>query len=203
VTADEQSDLAKIKEHAAAARNRRFVLVAPAGAAGAVAGAIGRMRPEESATFKTVPLMGLPPAKYRESELNRLLGTSTNALVVQDRAGRGVIVLRAIDTTGDQISVTRVADECIRETKAIAENFIGTLNNDDSRMALKQQIVAMLTRLERAGALVPSVDGEDPAFAVDVYSTQQDFAQGIVRIDIAVRPARSMDYFYATIRVKN
>lgn len=203
VTADEQGDLGKIKEHAAAARNRRFVLVAPAGAAGAVAGAIGRMRPEESATFKTVPLMGLPPAKYRESELNRLLGTSTNALVVQDRAGRGVIVLRAIDTTGDQISVTRVADECIRETKAIAENFIGTLNNDDSRMALKQQIVAMLTRLERAGALVPSVDGEDPAFAVDVYSTQQDFAQGIVRIDIAVRPARSMDYFYATIRVKN
>lgn len=203
VTADEQTDLAKIKEHAAAARNRRFVLVAPPGAAGAVAGAIGRMRPEESATFKTVPLLGLAPAKYRESELNRLLGPSTNALVVQERAGRGVIVLRAIDTTGDQVSVTRVADECIRETKAIAENFIGTLNNDDSRTALKQQIVATFTRLEREGALVPSVDGEDPAFAVDVYSTQQDFAQGIVRIDIAVRPVRAIDYVYATIRVKN
>jgi len=38
---------------------------------------------------------------------------------------------------------------------------------------------------------------------VDVYSTQTDFAQGIVRIDIAVRPVRAIDYIYATIRVKN
>ena len=43
----------------------------------------------------------------------------------------------------------------------------------------------------------------DPAFVVDVYSTQTDFAQGIVRIDIAVRPVRAIDYIYATIRVKN
>ena len=63
--------------------------------------------------------------------------------------------------------------------------------------------MATLTRMERAGALVPSTDGTDPAFIVDVYSTQQDFAQGIVRIDIAVRPVRAIDYIYATIRVKN
>jgi hypothetical protein len=50
---------------------------------------------------------------------------------------------------------------------------------------------------------VPSTDGSDPAFHVDVYSTQLDFAQGIVRIDIAVRPVRAIDYVYATIRVKN
>ena len=50
---------------------------------------------------------------------------------------------------------------------------------------------------------VPSTDGKDPAFIVDVYSTQLDFAQGIVRVDIAVRPVRAVDYIYATIRVKN
>lgn len=203
VTTDEQKDLGKIKEHAAAVRNRRFVLVSPAGAAGAVAGMVGRMRAEEAPTFKSVPLFGLPPAKYRESELNRLLGSGTNLCVVQERAGRGVVVLKGIDTTGDQISVTRVADQAIRETKAISENFIGTLNNEDSRIALKQQVVATFTRMEREGALVPSVDGEDPAFLVDVYSTQQDFAQGIVRIDIAIRPVRAIDYVYASIRVKN
>ena len=126
-----------------------------------------------------------------------------NVAVVQDRVGHGVILLQGIDTFGDQISVQRVADQSIRETKAIAENFIGQLNSEDARIALREQIIATFTRMERAGALVPSTDGSDPAFVVDVYSTQQDFAQGIVRIDIAVRPVRAIDYVYATIRVKN
>lgn len=203
VTATEQPDLDRIRDHSAAVRNRRFVLVSPAGATGAVAGSIARTDPEISPTFKPVPLFGVPPASYRESELNRLLGPTHNLVVVQQRTGRGVIVLRGLDTTGDQISVTRVADACIREVKAISENFIGQLNTADARTALRQQIVATFTRMERAGALVPSTDGSDPAFLVDVYSTQLDFAQGIVRIDIAVRPVRAIDYVYATIRVKN
>lgn len=198
-----ESSLDAVRTHAAAVRNRRFVLVSPAGAEGAVAGLVGRMSPHDSPTFKPVPLFGIPPASYRESELNRLLGPNVNLLVVQERAGRGVVVLRGLDTTGDQISVTRVADQAIRETRAISENFIGRLNSDEARIALKEQIVATFTRMERAGALVPSTDGSDPAFMVDVYSTQQDFAQGIVRIDIAVRPVRAIDYIYATIRVKN
>jgi hypothetical protein len=203
ITAAERDNLDLIREHSALVRSRRFVLVAPTGAEGAVAGLIGRLNPQESPTFKPVPLFGVPPSRYRESQLNRLLGSTTNLLAVQDRVGRGVVVLRGLDTSGDQISVTRVADICIRETKAISENFIGQLNSEEARLALRQQIVATFTRLEREGALVPSTDGKDPAFTVDVYSTQQDFAQGIVRIDIAVRPVRAIDYIYATIRVKN
>jgi hypothetical protein len=203
VTAAEQPDLDQVRDHAAAVRNRRFVLVSPAGAAGAVAGMVSRVSPEISPTFKPVPLFGIPPATYSGSELNKLLGPSHNTLVVQQRTGRGVIVLRGLDTSGDQISVTRVADAAIRETKAISENFIGRLNSSDARAALRSQIVATFTRMERAGQLVPSTDGSDPAFIVDVYSTQQDFAQGIVRIDIAVRPVRAIDFIYASIRVKN
>lgn len=203
VTAAEQKKVADVRDHASVARNRRFVLVSPAGAEGALAGVVGRLSIQDAPTFKSVPLFDLPAARYRESELNVLLGPTVNACVVQDRRGRGVVCLKGIDTTGDQISVTRVADACIRETKAIAENFVGSLNTDAARMALKQQLFATFTRLERAGALVPSTDGSDPAFVVDVYSTQQDFAQGIVRVDIAVRPVRAIDYVYATIRVKN
>ena len=202
LAADEKS-LGDIREHSALVRSRRFALVAPSGAEGAVAGLIGRLNPQDSPTFKSVPLFGRAPAAFRQGDLNRLLGPTTNLLVVQDRAGHGVVVLRGLDTSGDQISVTRVADQAIRETKAISENFIGELNTDAARTALKQQIVATLTRMERAGALVPSTDGTDPAFIVDVYSTQLDFAQGIVRVDIAVRPVRAVDYIYATIRVKN
>ncbi|WP_185747071.1 phage tail sheath C-terminal domain-containing protein [Humibacillus xanthopallidus] len=203
VTPPEQRDLDRIRDHAAAVRNRRFVLVSPAGAAGAVCGAIARTNPEVSPTFKTVPLFGIAAAAYSESELYRLLGPTHNLVVVQQRTGRGVIVLRGLDTSGDQISVTRVADACVREVKAISENFIGELNSADARTALREQIVATFTRMERGGQLVPSTDGSDPAFLVDVYSTQLDFAQGIVRIDIAVRPVRAIDFIYATIRVKN
>ncbi len=56
--------------------------------------------------------------------------------------------------------------------------------------------------MENEGALVPSVDGTEPAFIVDVYSSQLDFAQGIVRVDLAVRPVRAIDYIYATITVQ-
>lgn len=203
VTASEQPSLDEVRDHAASVRNRRFVLVSPARAAGCVAGLVSRLSPEISPTFKAVPLFGIPPATYTGSELNKLLGPSHNACVVQQRTGRGVIVLRGLDTSGDQISVTRVADTAIRETKAISENFIGQLNSSDARAALKAQIVATFTRMERAGQLVPSTDGSDPAFVVDVYSTQQDFAQGIVRIDIAIRPVRAIDFIYASIRVKN
>jgi hypothetical protein len=203
ITSAERDNLDLIREHSALVRSRRFVLVAPTGAEGAVAGLIGRLNPQESPTFKPVPLFGVDPARYRESQLNRLLGSTTNLLAVPEQVGRGVVVLRGLDTSGDQISVTRVADICIRETKAISENFIGQLNSEEARLTLRQQIVATFTRLEREGALVPSTDGKDPAFTVDVYSTQLDFAQGIVRIDIAVRPVRAIDYIYATIRVKN
>ena len=203
VTPAEAAKVDKIKDHAAAVRNRRFVLVTPPQAEGLVAGMVGQMDVKESPTFKTISLHGMKPSSYRESELNRLLGALINVCVVQDRAGRGVVVLKGINTIGDQISVTRVADKAIRETKAISENFIGILNSEEARIALKQQLVATFMRMERDGAIVPSTDGTDPAFIVDVYSTQQDFAQGIVRIDIAVRPVRAIDYIYATIRVKN
>jgi hypothetical protein len=50
---------------------------------------------------------------------------------------------------------------------------------------------------------VPSTDGTQPSFAVDVYSTQADFANGIVRVDLAIRPVRAIDFIYATILVQN
>jgi hypothetical protein len=35
-----------------------------------------------------------------------------------------------------------------------------------------------------------------------VYSSQNDFVLGIVRVDIAVRPVRAMDFIYATIQIQ-
>src|SRR4029453_2744599 len=50
--ASSETSLADIREHSALVRNRRFVLVAPSGAEGAVVGLVGRLDPQDSPTFK-------------------------------------------------------------------------------------------------------------------------------------------------------
>lgn len=197
------TEIDAIVDHAGQVRDRRFVLVAPSGAEGAVAGLLGHLEFFQSPTFKTVASPGVPLVGYRESELNELLGPDGNVCVVTSRRGRGTIVVRGLTTDGSQISVIRVADRCVRETKAISDRFIGELNNAESRNALQQMIHARFAQLERDGALVPSVDGTSPAFQVEVYASQTDVAAGIARIDLAVRPVRSMDYVYARLRVRN
>lgn len=197
------SDVNAILDHASQVANQRFVLVVPAGTEGAMAGLLGHLEYFESPTFKTVASPGAPLVPYTDSQLDKLLGGTGNACVIQSRRGQGTLCLKGIASNGFQISVTRVADRCIREVKAISGRFIGELNNSEKRNALKQMIVATFSQMARDGALVPSVDGRSPPFAVDVYASANDAAAGIVRVDIAVRPVRAIDYVYATIQVKN
>jgi len=178
----------------------RFVLVAPYGVAGAVAGLLSSLTYYESPTFK--PLTGIDSVekRYSPSELMELL--KAGVLAVEMRRGRGIIVEKGISTSQEQISVTRVADHAVRGVKNVAENFIGTLNSPGGRTALKEKITEFLMSIDREGAIVPSVDGKKPPFVVDVYSSEMDFSQGIVRVDVAVRPVRAIDYVYATITVE-
>jgi hypothetical protein len=203
VRPSENNSLSAMIDHAGQVADRRSVLVSPAGAEGALAGLLGHLEYFQSPTFKTVAMPGVPLVPYTESELTKLVGPDGNLCVIAARRGRGSVCVKGIATDGFQISVVRVADRCIREVKKISDGFIGELNNDDSRTALKQMIVAVFTQMERDGALVPSVDKTSPAFQVEVYASQNDVAAGNARIDIAVRPVRAIDYIYATIRVKN
>jgi hypothetical protein len=178
----------------------RFALVAPYGNLGAIAGLVSKLNYYESPTFK--PLSGISKleAYYTPSEQMELL--KAGVIPLEAQKGRGIIVIKGISTSKEQISVTRIADHSVRGVKNIADLFIGTLNSDSGRTALKGKIIEFLMSMEREGSIVPSTDGKEPAFLIDVYSSQQDFAQGIVRVDMAVRPVRAMDYIYATIKVE-
>lgn len=178
----------------------RFVLVAPYGCAGAVAGLISKLNYYESPTFKALTGFAELEVRYTPSQLMELL--KAGVLPLEARRGRGIIIEKGISTSKEQISVTRIADHGVRGAKNVCENFIGTLNTDRGRTALRQKLTEFLMTMQREEAIVPSVDGTQPPFLVDVYSSQLDFAQGIVRVDIAVRPVRAMDYIYATITVQ-
>jgi hypothetical protein len=201
VTATEQADPRAVLDHADDVRSDHFVLTTPSGSDGAFAGLLGLQDYFESPTFKTVASLGVDPGSYTDAQLTTLVGG--NVLVINQRRGLGIIVIKGLLTSGRQINVQRTANKAVRDVKAIAQVYIGLLNNDGARNALRQQIFAMLLQMERDGALVPSTDGKSPAFTVDVHSTEDDFANGIVRVDIAIRPVRAIDYVYASILVQN
>jgi hypothetical protein len=191
------ADIAKRTEVLA---SDRFVIVAPYGVAGAVAGLISKLNYYESPTFKALTGIADLEIRYTPSQLMELL--KAGVLPLEARRGRGIIVEKGISTSKEQISVTRIADHAVRGARNVCENFIGTLNTEGGRTALREKLTEFLLTMVREDAIVPSVDGTKPAFLVDVYSSQLDFAQGIVRVDIAVRPVRAMDYIYATINVQ-
>jgi hypothetical protein len=201
VTRSESGTVEVILDHADDVRSDHFILTTPAGSDGAVAGLLGLQDYFQSPTFKTISALGVPPGHYTDTELVRLI--NGNVVAINERRGLGVIVVKGLLTSGRQINVQRTANKAVRDVKAISQRYIGLLNNDGTRNALKQQVFAMLLQMERDGALVPSGDGTSPAFSVDVGHTQADIANGIVRVDIAIRPVRAVDFVYATILVQN
>ena len=181
-------------------RSDRFVLVAPAGTVGAVAGRVGNLSYYESPTFKTLGGVGQPSQLFGMDKQRELL--QQNVLPVAVLQGRGLVVVKGITTDGDQISVRRVADRVVRAVEMIGNEFIGRLNTELGRAALRQKIEEDLMQRVRAGALVPKPDGTGSPYLLDVYSHSQDFAMGIVRVDLAMRPVRAIDYIYATVTVQ-
>lgn len=200
-TNSESPKVDAILDHADDVRSDHFILSAPANSEAALAGLLGRQDYFQSPTFKTVAALGVPAGTYTDAQLESLI--TGNITTINQKRGLGSIVVKGLLTSGRQINVQRTANKSVREVKAISDKYIGLLNNEGARNALRQQIISLFLQMEKDGALVPSTDGKDPAFLVNVYSTQTDFANGIVRIDIAIRPVRAIDYIYATILVKN
>lgn len=190
-------DIVKMTETLA---SDRFIVVAPYGVAGAVCGLASKLRYYDSPTYKA--LTGIADIEKRYTPAEQMELIKAGILVVDVLRGRGIILVKGISTSKEQVSVTRIADHAVRGVKNVSDNFIGTLNSAGGRMALREKLTEFLLAMDKEGAIVPSTDGEQPSFLVDVYSSQMDFAQGIVRVDIAVRPVRAMDFIYATITVQ-
>lgn len=178
----------------------RFVLFAPHGVLGAAVGRIGSLDYYRSPTFKSLSGLGVLEPSLRIEEQREYL--RHNIVPVAELPDRGNAIVRGLTTDGDQISVRRIADRAVRGVRKIGELFIGKLNTEDGRNALKQKLNEFLLQMQADNAIVPKTDGSDPAFKLAVHSSQADFAQGIVRVDLAVRPVRAIDYIYATVLVQ-
>ncbi|HTD36023.1 MAG TPA: phage tail sheath C-terminal domain-containing protein [Candidatus Limnocylindrales bacterium] len=201
VTASDTASVPKILDHADHVRSDYFVLTAPSGSEAAFAGLLGHQDYFQSPTFKTIAAPDFPPGTYTDAQLTQLI--TGNVVAINLKHGLGIIVIKGLLTSGRQINVQRTANKAVRDVKAICDVYIGLLNDEGARNALKQQVTAMFLQMQKDGAIVPSTDGTSPAFSVDVHATQDDFAKGIVRVDVAMRPVRAIDYIYCTIFVQN
>lgn len=199
-TGDGKPNMEITKRMASRLVSERFVFVAPYGYMGSVIGMIAGQRYFESPTFKTLGGVASLSFDFTDAHLEELIKAGVCAVDQVPR--KGIAVVKGVTTDTGQINVTRVADRAVRHVQNIAQDFIGLLNTEAHRLALKQRITEAFTRMEKEGAIVPSTDGQSPAFAVAVESTPDDFAAGVVRIDTAVRPVRAIDYIYATIKVQ-
>jgi len=197
----ENDKIGEILGHADDVRSDHFILTAPARTEAALAGLLGRLDYFRSPTFKTIASIDAPLVPYTDSELSKLI--IGNVAVITKRTGMGTVTVKGLLTSSRQINVQRTANVAVRRVKAIADRFIGLLNDDGTRNALRQQVIAMFLQMEKDGAIVPSVDGVRPAFSVAVYSSPNDAATGIVRIDVAMLPVHAIDYIYATLLVQN
>ena len=112
-------------------------------------------------------------------------------------------MVKGLLTSGRQINVQRTANKAVRRVQGHRRQATSACSTTTARATrCASRSSPCCCRWSATARSCPSTDGKDPAFKVDVYSTQADFANGIVRIDIAVRPVRAIDYVYATILVR-
>ncbi|HMH49777.1 MAG TPA: phage tail sheath C-terminal domain-containing protein, partial [Candidatus Acidoferrum sp.] len=153
-------------------------------AAAAIAGMLASRDPEVSLTNKVLAVPGLE-TKFTSAQLEQLVQAHVLALEVR----RGFRVVKGI-TTDDgafrQISVRRIVDYAKYGVRSASEPYIGLLNNDRVRKALKGTINGFLAGMVDDEMLI--------TYEVDVTATRDEEKQGIAKVTMTLEPTFSIDY---------
>lgn len=160
------------------------VILPSAYTAAAVAGMLSARDPHISLTNKALSVGGLEK-KFNSAELEQLVKSQVLAIEVR----RGFRVVKAI-TTDDgafrQITTRRIVDFAKFGVRSAAEPYIGLLNNDRVRKAMKGSINGFLAGMVDDEMLV--------SYELDVTATRDEEIRGIARVTMTVRPTFSIDF---------
>lgn len=153
-------------------------------AAAAVAGMLSARSPHISLTNKAVGVGGLE-VEFNSGQLKQLV--QSGVLALEKR--RGFRVVKGITTDNgafQQITTRRIVDFAKFGVRGAAEPFIGLLNNDRVRKALKGSINGFLADMVTDEMLI--------SYELDVTATRDEEIRGIARVTMTVRPTFSIDY---------
>lgn len=158
--------------------------------AAAVAGLIASLPVHVSPTNKLLNLNGLAK-EYGYGELNQLI--KNNVLTIEKRQGYRVVrgVTTATNPAWLQITTRRIVDKSIYGVRAACQPYIGKLNNERVRGAMKATIDSFLTRLVEDEALT--------GYTLEVGATRAQEIAGEAIVTMTIQPTFSIDYISVTM----
>lgn len=158
--------------------------------AAAVAGLLASLPVQASPTNKTLNLSSLA-VKFNHGQLTKLV--QNQVLTIEKREGLRVVkgITTSQNAAWSQITTRRIVDYAIFGVRAACNPYIGKLNNERVRGAMKATIDGFLTRMVESEALI-SYD-----LAVSATRAQEIAGQAIVTMTI--RPTFSIDYVMVTM----
>lgn len=172
-------------------RDSGGVVLPPAYAAAAITGLISVSTPETSLTNKTVNVAGLS-VDFNRGQQAQLIQRNVLAIVL----GQGFRVVKGISTAGEgtpfsNISIRRIVDYAKYGVRSAANSYLGRLNNDRVRGALKSSLDAFLTRMVEDEMLTD--------YQLEVTATRAQEVAGIVNVIMSLLPTFSIDYIRVTM----
>jgi len=172
------------------AASGKEVILPGAYTAAAVAGLLASFPAHISLTNKPLAVDGLQQI-YTRPELETLV--ESRVLVVERR--NGFKIVKGITTTTDsafsQITTRRIVDFAKFGVRSAADPFIGLLNNDRVRTALRASINSFLAQMMDNEMLV--------AYDLSVSATREEQIQGIARVNMTLQPVFSIDFIKVTM----
>jgi len=180
----------------------RLILVAPglqispqvklsgAYTAAAVAGLLASLPVQASPTNKPLTIPGLAK-EFSTSQLEKLVGK--RVLAIEKREGFRVVkgITTATNSAWHQITTRRIVDFAIYGVRSACDPYIGKLNNERVRGAMKATLDAFLTRMVQNEALI--------SYELAVTANRVQEIAGEAIVTMTLRPTFSIDFIKVTM----
>jgi Phage tail sheath C-terminal domain/Phage tail sheath protein subtilisin-like domain len=159
-------------------------------AAAAVAGLLAGLPAHVSPTNKTLRVGGLEQ-RFTSAELTQLV--QNRVLALEERQGFRIVkgITTSTNTAWHQITTRRIVDFAKFGVRSAANPYIGLLNNDRVRAALRTTVNTFLAEMVNDEMLI--------SYELEVTATREEERQGIVRVTMVLRPVFSIDFIRVTM----
>jgi hypothetical protein len=159
-------------------------------AAAAVAGMLAALPAHVSLTNKPMPVDGLEQV-FTNAQLEQLV--ENRVLALEQHLGFRVVkgITTSTGSAFSQITTRRIVDFAKFVVRAAADPFIGLLNNDRVRQALRASIDSGLKQMVKDEMLI--------TYDLSVSATRDQQIRGIAEVDITLQPTFSIDFIKVTL----
>jgi hypothetical protein len=174
----------------AAATPPQEVTLPGAYAAVAVAGLLASFSAHISLTNKVLSVGGLEQ-RFNAAELTQLV--QSRVLALEQRQGFRIVkgITTSTSSAFAQITTRRIVDFAKFGVRSAATPYIGLLNNERVRGALRATVNSFLAEMVNDEMLV--------SYELTVTATRDDERRGIARVTMVLRPTFSIDFIKVTM----